>query len=210
MKLNDEVVLESLNLEKADLSTKHPFLGTFDAEENTVKQTGSMRETRRIFSRPPALGRRKNDKENASPTLTDAGSNSNEQKEHKRRIVWVPVASINRDNFDLLQKFEGTVISVAGDSFVARLIDKTNFGIEEEAEIPLAEIMPGDYEMVKPGAVFYWAIGYRREVYGQVTRSSVIRFQRLPSWSAADLERAQKAAETFLSFLDLERANNPA
>jgi hypothetical protein len=32
---------------------------------------------------------------------------------------------------------------------------KTNPGPEEEVEIPLGEIMPGDHELVKPGAVFY-------------------------------------------------------
>jgi hypothetical protein len=99
---------------------------------------------------------------------------------------------------------------VEADSFVARLVDKTDGNPEEEAEIPLAEIMPGDRELVKPGAVFYWVIGYRREDHGQRSRSSTIRFQRLPSWSPAEVERAKIAAETFLSFLDLERANHPA
>jgi hypothetical protein len=50
--------------------------------------------------------------------------------------------------------------------------------------------------------VFYWVIGYERKAHGQLCRSSMIRFQRLPSWSPADLARAKKAAETFLSFLD--------
>jgi hypothetical protein len=99
---------------------------------------------------------------------------------------------------------------VTSDSFVARLVDKTKPGPEEEAEIPLAEVMPGDHELVKPGAVFYWVIGYERKAHGQLWRSSVIRFQRLPSWSPADVAHAKKAAETFLSFLDLDRANNPS
>jgi hypothetical protein len=117
---------------------------------------------------------------------------------------------LDRDSFDVLQKFEGTVLSVGSDSFVARLVEKPNSVPEEEAEIPLAEVMPGDRELVKPGAVFYWVIGYRRAVHGQLSRSSVIRFQRMPSWSPAEVQRARQAAETFLSFLDLERAHNPA
>ena len=112
-----------------------------------------------------------------------------------------------KPEIETLQRFDGTVLSVTGDSFVARLVDKTNPGPEEEAEIPLAEVMPGDHELVKPGAVFYWVIGHERKAHGQLCHSSVIRFQRLPSWSPADMTDAKNAAETFLSSLDLERAN---
>lgn len=130
--------------------------------------------------------------------------------EVKLSVIWVPVVPVSRDGFDVLQKFEGSVLLVTNDSFVARLVDKTFEGPEEEAEIPLAEVMPGDRELVKPGASFYWVIGYRREGHGQLSRSSAIRFQRIPSWSASDVDRAKKEAETFLSFLDLNRASNPA
>jgi len=134
-----------------------------------------------------------------------------EQTSHgKLAIVWPRGADLVAPSFEVLQRFDGTVISVTSEAFVSRLSDRTNPGVEEEAEIPLAEIMPGDLELVKPGAMFYWVIGYRREVYGQVSRSSVIRFKRLPSWSPEDVDRAKKSAETLLSFFDLDRANHPA
>jgi hypothetical protein len=125
-------------------------------------------------------------------------------------VVWVPVIPLSHDSFEVLQKFEGTVVSLTNDSFIARLTDKTHGSPDEEAEIPLAEVTRGDRGLVNAGAMFYWVIGYHREAHGQVSRSSVIRFRRVPSWSDADIERAQREAETFLSFLDLDKANNPA
>lgn len=215
MKLNDEAVSEPMHLEAADLSSGRRLVkeaASPSADEDFANLTGSHLEIRGILSNPAVSQAFEAPEGNASSTYTYSMDFSRCQVEPVARppVVWVPVIPRTREGFDVLQKFEGTVQSVQGDSFVARLIDKTNSEPEEEAEIPLAEIMPGDRDLVKPGAVFYWVIGYRREEYGQLSRSSMIRFQRLPSWSAAEVERAKKAAETFLSFLDLDRANNPA
>jgi hypothetical protein len=211
MKLNDEAVLEPLHLEAADLSSGRRFIKEAASEPREVDASNLTRtvlEFRGILTRPgvPAPARAAEQPAEALPTRCRRPDESVPQPS----VVWVPVVPLDRDSFDVLQKFEGTVLSVGSDSFVARLVEKPNSVPEEEAEIPLAEVMPGDRELVKPGAVFYWVIGYRRAVHGQLSRSSVIRFQRMPSWSPAEVQRARQAAETFLSFLDLERAHNPA
>jgi hypothetical protein len=207
MKLNDEAILESLHLDLADLSAGRRLVkeaAGSTSEEDAANLTHPVLEVRGILSRPPGPRRVEALEENTGPVLTHANflSRSPEEPAPKPSVIWVPVVPSSRDGFDVLQKFEGSVLSVTSDSFVARLVDKTNPGPEEEAEIPLAEIMPGDHELVKPGAVFYWVMGYERKAHGQLCRSSMIRFQRLPSWSPADVARAKKAAETFLSFLD--------
>jgi hypothetical protein len=100
-------------------------------------------------------------------------------------------------NFRLLQKWEGLVLQVRDSAFVARLADQTHNGPDEEAEIPLAEVSQGDQDLVQPGAIFYWSIGYLDTHGGQRTRASVIRFRRLPAWTAEELEAAKrKAADT--------------
>jgi len=220
MKLNDEAVLEPLHLETADLSSGRRFVkgaASGAHEEDASNLTRGILEFRGIISCPPAFAAAEARGQDGDTLRTHsrdlagfAGTRGMEEAAPRPPVVWVPVVPLNRDSFDVLQRFEGTVVSVTGDSFVGRLLDKTNPGPEEEAEISLDEVMPGDHALVKPGAVFYWVIGYERKAHGQLSRSSVIRFQRVPSWSAADVERAKQAAETFLSFLDLERANNPA
>lgn len=215
MTLNDETVLASLHLEPADLSSSRRFVKeTIGAslQKDAANLTCSVMEARGILSDSADARSLNAPVETDEPLLSFGTAFDRRVLERVAvpSVVWVPIVPLSRDGFDLLQKFEGTVLSVSGDSFVALLVDKTNPGPEEEAEIPFAEIMPGDRELVKPGAMFYWVIGYRREIHGQLSRSSVIRLRRVPSWSPAKLEQAKKTAETFLSFLDLERANNPA
>jgi hypothetical protein len=111
---------------------------------------------------------------------------------------------------DALQEFEGTVLELTADSIVARLMDRTNPGLEEEAEIPLAEVRFEERELVRPGAVFRWAIGDQQGTDGRRTRVSTIRFQRLPSWTCREVGEAKKAAGVFLESLDLDRAKWPS
>ncbi len=100
----------------------------------------------------------------------------------------------SQPRFLTLQKWECSVLEVNEDSFTARLIDQTNQGPDEEAEFSLEEVPLADLELVKPGAVFYWNIGYSDSLSGQRTRVSIIRFRRLPVWRADELEAAKREA----------------
>ena len=110
----------------------------------------------------------------------------------------------------VLQEFEGTVLELTADSFVARLMDRANPGLEEEAELPLAEVRFEERELVRPGAMFRWTLGDQQETEGRRARVSTIRFQRLPSWTCREVEEAKKAAGVFLESLDLDRAKRPS
>jgi hypothetical protein len=72
-------------------------------------------------------------------------------------------------------------------SMIVRLVDKTNRGVEEEAEIPLEEVSRVDLPFVKDGSVFYWSIGYRDSENGQRARESIIVFRRLPVWTRHEI-----------------------
>lgn len=215
MKLIDKEILEPLQLEAADLSFSRRLVREAARQpvgQESANLTHSRLEYRGFLSYPAASRGFKSPEGNEVPfySYTMDLERLRAESADKPAVVWVPVIPQSRQGFEVLQKFEGTVQSAQGDSFIARLVDKTKSSPEEEAEIPLAEVMPGDRELVKPGAVFYWVIGYRREEHGQLSRSSTIRFQRLPTWLPAEVEQAKKSAEAFLSFLDLERANHPA
>lgn len=102
--------------------------------------------------------------------------------------------------FRRLQQWEGVVLRVGEDgSFLARLTDQTSSGDLEEAEFDSDDVPPADRDLLQPGAVFYWTIGYVDSAGGQRSRSSMLRFRRLPVWSAEELsaaiERAQSTAE---------------
>lgn len=103
-----------------------------------------------------------------------------------------------------LQKWEGYVLRVSKDSLWVRLIDLTHQGADAEAEIPFEEITPDDFKLIKPGAIFYYSIGYLVLYSGQRIRSSIIRFQRLPDWSGEEIDIGRKEAERFQRSIEWE------
>jgi hypothetical protein len=98
-----------------------------------------------------------------------------------------------RDSFTALQQWEGTVLERRGKTILVRLADKTTHR-EEEAELFYNEVSPSDRDLIKPGAVFYWSIGYLDSVAGQRTRQSAIVFRRLPMWTASELTHIEDVA----------------
>ena len=103
--------------------------------------------------------------------------------------------ALSRDTFISLQEWEGIVEEVREDSFDARLVDLTQESPDEILEdFPLDDISEEDRNLVAPGAVFYWCIGYHVRK-GQRSRTSEIRFRRLPAWSEGEIEDARRKAE---------------
>lgn len=116
------------------------------------------------------------------------------EKDQPRHIIFLKTK--HRQNaFTSLQKWEGVVLEVREDSFLARLVDLTRPGPDEEAEFSLDEISKEDRPLVRPGAIFYWNIGYHESYSGQRTRVSIIRFRRLPAWTQEEIEAARQEAE---------------
>jgi hypothetical protein len=70
----------------------------------------------------------------------------------------------------------------------------TDRGYDEEAEFSYNKITEDDIELIKPGAVFYWAIGYNHSGTGQKRRFSDIRFRRLPVWNNKEIDIARSEA----------------
>jgi hypothetical protein len=128
-----------------------------------------------------------------------------------RQVLALPPPSFRfqrwEENFITLARWEGRVLEVTESSLIAALIDELDHeSPEEEARIPIDEISPADLELVKPGALFYWSIGYRLSGSGQRFRESVIRFRRLPRWSIEEIEHARRRVES--SPLRFERAES--
>ena len=95
--------------------------------------------------------------------------------------------------------WECTVASVSGDMFTAVLRSlRDPDDSDKDAEIPVDEVTEDDRELLRPGAVFYWTIGYAITASGTRTRQSELKFRRLPAWTAKDLVAVEKdASELF-------------
>lgn len=109
--------------------------------------------------------------------------------------------------FVALQEWEGHVVEVDKDNavFTAQITDMTNRKTSEteEAEFPISDLTDSDLELLQPGAIFRWSIGYQRD-HGTKRRISQIVFRRLPQWRASDLAAAALQAETLAGKIDWE------
>ena len=99
-----------------------------------------------------------------------------------------------------LQEWEGYVVAIEADEFLARLVDLTAGASHEseEATIPLVEISERDAHSMTIGSIFRWVIGYERSPEGTRKRVSQIVFRDLPRMTEADhregMEWAHKIA----------------
>lgn len=107
------------------------------------------------------------------------------------------------DIFESLNKWEGFVTEVKEDYFCARIKDLTNDrSLEEYVEFSFSEVNEDDIKLINEGAIFYWTIGYHVSSSGQKTRSSLIRFRRLPAWSKNAIDQREKKVNQILRILD--------
>lgn len=100
-----------------------------------------------------------------------------------------------------LQEWEGYVSNIAETFFTARLVDKTQGKSveEEEADFLIGDLSDEDRQLLVPGAVFRWVIGYQRTISGTKRRVSQITFRRLPAWTRKELQAARSRAEELAS-----------
>jgi hypothetical protein len=112
--------------------------------------------------------------------------------------------------FRLRQEWVGRVEEVSDEFFRAVLMTRDRPGEQEEAEIWLDEVSPVDLDLVRPGAIFYWVIGYRDEAYGQRRSVSSFRFRRLLPLNDEDQRRAHESAEALWDWATTSSLDGPA
>jgi len=108
-----------------------------------------------------------------------------------------------RSTLHALQEWEGYVVDIEDDEFVARLIDLTagHSHETEEATIPLSEISEYDASRMVLGSIFRWVIGYERSPEGTKTRVSRIVFRDLPRVTEADVREGEEWARRVVAVI---------
>jgi hypothetical protein len=94
------------------------------------------------------------------------------------------------ERFWLLNRWHGQVLRVGPDSFEAQLFDPANPAVVEQAKFSISELSPDGVSLLRPGAVFYWIIGYRDLGTRQRKRESVIWMRRSGRMDQAKFQRA--------------------
>jgi hypothetical protein len=124
----------------------------------------------------------------------------------KSMLPGVPRIESIKASFAPLQEWEGYVVEIGDETFVARLIDLTSEAKQEEEEVdfPISELSETDKQRLRPGAIFRWAIGYRKTSSGSKERVSCIVFRRLPAWSDRELKDNRRKAKLLAAALQGE------
>jgi hypothetical protein len=116
-------------------------------------------------------------------------------------MLILPPSPNAQEYFNVQQKWEGYVIDVGTETFLAKLIPIIGEGPQVKAEIYLEEVDEEDLGLVKPGAVFYWSIGYLQKPSGTY-KASLIRFRRLPHFTNSEIESARAEAHKLLDLFN--------
>ena len=140
------------------------------------------------------LGNRDNYSRYHSPQVNREMSGKVNQAEAETIKIMMPMRRLDpKDNFILLNKWEGYVISSDPEECRAVIKDLTSPDrADEEIVFSLEEIQEEDLELVKPGAIFYLYIGYYINASGTRMTSHVIKFRRLPQWSKSELRKIEQ------------------
>jgi len=133
--------------------------------------------------------------------LLEIEKSDSQYLERKKAPVYYIEISPLKERAISLQKWRGIVEEVQKDCFKAKLINLTDIGFDEYAEISNDEITQEDTELIEPGAIFYWSIGYSHSSTGQRRRFSDIRFRRIPKWDQKDIEIAREKAQKISSLI---------
>ncbi len=166
-------------------------------------------------SRRPATAPDPTEQDEVMLTLPSAEREEEDREADAPQLVVRPAPrpaawrSVSR-TFELLQQWEGTVLTVEDGEFTARLADLTVLNNPlEEATFSVRDVSPCDRPLLESGAVFYWSIGYEITEYGMHRRVSTIRFRRLPAWTRHDVESARREAEGLSWMLETDDATEP-
>jgi hypothetical protein len=109
--------------------------------------------------------------------------------------------------FKPLYQWEGVVQEVNGKGFSARLLPiedgRAHKGQVEFADFDFDDLADeSDLHFVQEGAIFYWTLGRSRSRAGQITKTSLVRFRRLPPASEYEALSAAREAEELLADLE--------
>jgi hypothetical protein len=110
-----------------------------------------------------------------------------------------------RGTFVPIEQWEGIVLSVEDDSFSARLVNRTNDRIpDEEGQFTFAQLSsPEDCELITPGAIFYFSVGYEESPSRQRRLSAFLRFRRLPAWTKTELAEVEEETSRLAALFGL-------
>jgi hypothetical protein len=111
------------------------------------------------------------------------------------------------------QRWQGYVTNVEGEKFHAQVYDTSpEYKDEiEEVEFEREEVAELMRDLIVPGAIFFWDIGFQVEASGQRLRQSIVSFPMIPFYTKKQrLEAKERAMARFKELGWGQRGKNAA
>lgn len=109
-----------------------------------------------------------------------------------------PVVLSAKSRFLLHESWEGVVEEVFSTYFSAQIVSSLDSDRAEYVEILVDEVSPADRPLLAEGSMFYWSIGYQESRDGQRTRSSILKFRRLPKLDKSETKWVKTVRDAWL------------
>ena len=132
---------------------------------------------------------------------TDIFSTKEPEIRPRSRKLPFDIIDLTKPREEIRQRWSGVIVSSNEEDLTVQLEDITNpENPNELVVLSRDEIDTKDQLLIEPGALFDWYIGYRQGRKYSRERFSTIRFRRLPPWTAAEIQDAEKLAEEYADF----------
>lgn len=101
--------------------------------------------------------------------------------------------------FQRLEERDGVVLEApdGADTVRVRLVDPRGNEPDQELDVERDQFSPADEDLIEPGAMFYWAIGYVTRRTGRRTLVLAIDFRRLPRHDGGAIVRARATGRNY-------------
>lgn len=143
------------------------------------------------------------------PKITDSKSSKSEFCQPLSSTIPSNKRLVNRkeeiveSNYSLLDKFEGYIVSIDEQEFVAKLRSTTYSSEDFESTFEVTDIPESQIKKLKIGASLIWTIG--KSISGRtIEKKSKIYLPNLPMRSKADVDSAKKAIAHKIENIDWE------
>lgn len=114
-----------------------------------------------------------------------------------------PKVLSNAPQFEILESWTGYVedINERENTFTAVLKSENHDRGDEIGDFSFDEVSPDDLELLAPGAIFYWNVGYAIERSSTKSIASTIRFRRAFLWKREIIDEAKSRAHQLAAWL---------
>lgn len=166
-----------------------------------VQENGGSTEARQVDERAPAqVSQANGNRGTGSSPRNDSPDTSSGDPKSWSAAAMPTTREPEAVAFQRLERRDGVVLKIDEREgvFRARLVDPNTKEPDQEVEVEIDQVSPSDLDLLAPGALFFWAIGYVTRRTGRRNLVLQLDFRRLPRLGGDIEQRARRAGTQYV------------